>query len=159
MKQPLVALAGGVGAARFLSGFPPDDLFVVVNTADDTQLHGLHISPDLDTVTYTLAGLSDPGQGWGLRDDTFHCLEELGRRNMQTQKVGRIGHGVGLESTEYPSLALGESIVLEPGMIFACNPNYVTSFGFFNSEENLVITPTGNGILSKPEARDEVFVI
>lgn len=87
------------------------------------------------------------------------CLEELGRRNMQTQKVGRIGHGVGLESTEYPSLALGESIVLEPGMIVACNPNYVTSFGFFNSEENLVITPTGNDILSKPEARDEVFVI
>ncbi len=87
------------------------------------------------------------------------CREELARRGLQTQKVGRIGHGVGLESTEYPSLALGETIALEPGMIFACNPNYVTASGYFNSEENLVITPTGNDVLSKPEARDEVFVI
>lgn len=87
------------------------------------------------------------------------CQEELARRNMQTQKVGRIGHGVGLESTEYPSLALGETLVLEPGMILACNPNYVTEVGFFNSEENLVITPAGSDVLSKPEARDEAFVI
>jgi len=87
------------------------------------------------------------------------CREELVRRKMQTQQVGRIGHGVGLECTEYPSLALGEDIRLEPGMIFACNPNYVTPVGFFNSEENLVITPTGNDVLSRPEAREEISVI
>ena len=79
MTRPLVALAGGVGAARFLSGFPPDDLVVIVNTADDAVLHGLHISPDVDTVTYTLAGLAHRRQGWGLQGDTFHCLHALGR--------------------------------------------------------------------------------
>jgi LPPG:FO 2-phospho-L-lactate transferase len=75
----IAALAGGVGAARFLSGFPPAELFVIGNTADDTEIHGLHISPDLDTVTYTLAGLSHPQQGWGLAGDTFHCLDALTR--------------------------------------------------------------------------------
>ena len=77
----IVALAGGVGAARFLDGLarviPPKDIFVIGNTGDDAEIHGLHISPDLDTVTYTLAGLADPVRGWGLRGDTFHNLEAL----------------------------------------------------------------------------------
>ncbi len=84
MKRLLVALAGGVGAARFLSGFPPDDLFIIGNTGDDCVLHGLHISPDLDTVTYTLAGLSHRKQGWGLAHDTFHCLDALTRLGSDT---------------------------------------------------------------------------
>src|SRR5215471_12914679 len=77
----IAALAGGVGAARFLDGLarviPPKDIFVIGNTGDDAEIHGLHISPDLDTVTYTLAGLADPARGWGLRGDTFHNLEAL----------------------------------------------------------------------------------
>lgn len=87
------------------------------------------------------------------------CQEALRRAGRTTQKVGRIGHGVGLESTEYPSLALGEMVPLEPGMVFACNPNYVTSIGYFNSEENLVVTETGYRILSEPAARAELPVI
>jgi len=83
MTSRIVALAGGVGAARFLAGLaplvPPRDLMIVVNTGDDTELHGLHISPDLDTVTYTLAGVAHPQQGWGLGGDTFACLESLSR--------------------------------------------------------------------------------
>lgn len=79
----VVALAGGVGAARFLDGLarvlPPERVFIIGNTADDAEIHGLHISPDLDTVTYTLAGLSDPKRGWGIRGDSFRCLEALGR--------------------------------------------------------------------------------
>ncbi len=79
----VVTLAGGVGAARFLDGFvrviPPERVFIIGNTADDTEIHGLHISPDLDTVTYTLAGLANPQHGWGLRGDSFRCLEALGR--------------------------------------------------------------------------------
>lgn len=79
----IVALAGGVGAARFLDGLvrvvPPKDVFVIGNTGDDAEIHGLHISPDLDTVTYTLAGLANPVHGWGLRGDTFHNLEALRR--------------------------------------------------------------------------------
>ena len=77
----IVALAGGVGAARFLDGLvrviPPKDVFVIGNTGDDAEIHGLHISPDLDTVAYTLAGLANPVHGWGLRGDTFHNLAAL----------------------------------------------------------------------------------
>ena len=78
-----VALAGGVGAARFLRGLvrvvPPAAVTVVVNTADDEVFHGLHVSPDLDTVTYTLAGAEHPEQGWGLAGETFATIEALGR--------------------------------------------------------------------------------
>lgn len=89
MKRRLVvALAGGVGAARFLDGLArvlaPERLFIIGNTADDAEIHGLHISPDLDTVTYTLAGLVDPQRGWGIRGDRFHCLEALGRLGAET---------------------------------------------------------------------------
>jgi LPPG:FO 2-phospho-L-lactate transferase len=74
-------LAGGVGGARFLSGLaeviPPNLITAVVNTGDDAEFYGLHVSPDLDTVMYTLAGLVNSESGWGLRDDTFTCLEEL----------------------------------------------------------------------------------
>ncbi|HTM49121.1 MAG TPA: 2-phospho-L-lactate transferase [Bryobacteraceae bacterium] len=81
MTGPVVALAGGVGAARFLDGLArvmdPGRLCIVGNTADDTEMYGLHISPDLDTVAYTLAGLANPEHGWGLEGDTFHCLDAL----------------------------------------------------------------------------------
>ena len=84
----LVALAGGIGAARFLEGLvkvtPPENVFIVGNTGDDTELHGLHISPDLDTVVYTLAGLANPAHGWGIRGDTFECLGSLGRLGAET---------------------------------------------------------------------------
>lgn len=79
----LVALAGGTGAAKFLRGLgqlvEPRDLSVVVNTGDDAQIWGLHVSPDLDTVTYALAGLIDEAQGWGVRDETFHALDHMAR--------------------------------------------------------------------------------
>ena len=81
MTGLIVALAGGVGAARFLDGLArivdPSRLWIIGNTADDTEQHGLHISPDLDTVAYTLAGLANPQHGWGLVGDTFHCLQAL----------------------------------------------------------------------------------
>ena len=84
----IVALAGGVGAARFLDGLtrvvPPQDVFVIGNTGDDAEIHGLSISPDLDTVAYTLAGLANPVHGWGLRGDTFHNLAALGRLGADT---------------------------------------------------------------------------
>lgn len=77
----IVVLAGGVGAARFLEGLVrvvrPEDITIIGNTGDDIELYGLHISPDLDIVTYTLAGIVDPERGWGVRGDTFHSLEML----------------------------------------------------------------------------------
>jgi LPPG:FO 2-phospho-L-lactate transferase len=76
-------LAGGVGAARFLRGLvrvvPPEKITVVTNVGDDIDLHGLHVSPDLDTITYTLAGAVHPEQGWGLADETFRVVEALER--------------------------------------------------------------------------------
>jgi LPPG:FO 2-phospho-L-lactate transferase len=82
-RRSIVALSGGIGAARFLNGLvrvvPPERLLIVGNTGDDTEQHGLHVSPDLDTVTYTLAGMSDPVRGWGIKDETFQCLESLRR--------------------------------------------------------------------------------
>lgn len=78
----IVALAGGVGGAKLADGLQRvagKSLTVIVNTADDFELHGLKISPDLDTVMYTLAGLADPERGWGIAGDTFTCLAMLKR--------------------------------------------------------------------------------
>ena len=79
----LVALAGGTGAAKFLRGLArlvdPRDLSIIVNTGDDAEIWGLHVSPDLDTVCYTLAGVIDEAKGWGVRDETFRALEHMVR--------------------------------------------------------------------------------
>ncbi len=79
----IVALAGGVGGAKLAHGLagilPPENLTVVVNVADDFELFGLTICPDLDTVMYTLAGIASPATGWGIAEDTFHCMESLVR--------------------------------------------------------------------------------
>jgi LPPG:FO 2-phospho-L-lactate transferase len=79
----VVALAGGVGGAKLAWGLaqilPPEHLTLIVNTADDFEHLGLHISPDLDTVMYTLAGLANPGTGWGVRDESWGMIEMLAR--------------------------------------------------------------------------------
>jgi len=79
----ITALAGGVGAARFLTGLiqlvKQEDLTIVVNTGDDVEFFGLHVSPDIDVVTYTLAGIVNNVQGWGVEGDTFECLSMLKR--------------------------------------------------------------------------------
>jgi len=79
----LVVLAGGVGAARFLAGLvavaPDAELTVIGNTGDDFTVHGLHISPDLDTISYSLAGLGDWERGWGLRGETWGAAEQFRR--------------------------------------------------------------------------------
>lgn len=79
----VTVICGGVGAARFLRGLlevvDSASVTAVVNVGDDTTLHGLEISPDLDTITYTLAGATDPERGWGLRDETWHAMDSLRR--------------------------------------------------------------------------------
>ncbi|HYH28570.1 MAG TPA: 2-phospho-L-lactate transferase CofD family protein, partial [Actinomycetota bacterium] len=79
----VVALAGGVGAGKLLRGLvrvvPPEDVTVIVNTADDLVLHGMHISPDVDSVLYWLAGVADRDRGWGRSGESFRALEELER--------------------------------------------------------------------------------
>ena len=79
----IAVLCGGVGAARFLRALagvvPAADVIGIVNTADDTVMHGLSISPDLDTIVYTLAAAIDPERGWGLRDESWRAMEALAR--------------------------------------------------------------------------------
>jgi len=84
----ILAIAGGVGGAKLALGLSrvlaPDQLTIVVNTGDDEIFHGLHVSPDLDTVTYALAGLTNRETGWGIADDSFRTLEALGRLGAET---------------------------------------------------------------------------
>jgi LPPG:FO 2-phospho-L-lactate transferase len=111
--RPVVVLAGGVGAARFLRGLvrvvPPEEITVIGNTGDDMWWHGLYIAPDLDTVTYWLAGVADESRGWGIRDDTFTAQAalaqltdrswfQLGDRDLATHlyRTGRLAAGVPL---------------------------------------------------------------
>ena len=84
----VTTLAGGVGAARFLEGLlqavPLADVTVISNTGDDEEFFGLHVSPDIDTVIYTLAGAIDPVQGWGLVGESYESLAALRRFGYQT---------------------------------------------------------------------------
>ena len=88
MTGKTLALAGGVGGAKLALGLSrilsPEQLCIVVNTGDDETFHGLHVSPDLDTMTYTLAGLVNPEMGWGVSGDTFNALEMLRRYGAET---------------------------------------------------------------------------
>ncbi|MBI4271442.1 MAG: 2-phospho-L-lactate transferase [Candidatus Rokubacteria bacterium] len=84
----VTAIAGGTGAAKLLRGLaaclPARDLTVVGNTGDDTEIWGLHVSPDLDTITYALAGRLDVARGWGLAGETFRCLESMAELGAET---------------------------------------------------------------------------
>jgi LPPG:FO 2-phospho-L-lactate transferase len=84
----VLAIAGGVGGAKLVVGLArvlsPDRLTVVVNTGDDELFHGLHVSPDLDSVTYAMAGLTNPDTGWGVADESFRTLGALGRLGAET---------------------------------------------------------------------------
>jgi LPPG:FO 2-phospho-L-lactate transferase len=128
----ITVLAGGVGAARFLAGLlqvvDPREVTAVVNVGDDTQLHGLHISPDLDTVTYTLAGAINPETGWGLVDESWQAMETLARyggatwfglgdRDLGTHlfRTGELARGAGLtEVTAAIAAAWGLDLCILP---------------------------------------------
>src|SRR5206468_4093016 len=114
-SRPVVVFAGGVGAARFLRGLvrvvPPDEIVVIGNTGDDMWWHGLYIAPDLDTVTYWLAGVADEVRGWGIRGDTFTAQAtlakltdaawfQLGDRDLATHlyRTGRLTSGASLHT-------------------------------------------------------------
>jgi LPPG:FO 2-phospho-L-lactate transferase len=81
--RKLTAFAGGIGAAKLLLGLaavmPAEDLTIITNTGDDIELYGLRISPDIDTVIYTLGGVINEATGWGIKGDTFECLEWMAR--------------------------------------------------------------------------------
>jgi LPPG:FO 2-phospho-L-lactate transferase len=152
----ITALAGGVGAARFLSGLvrviPEKELSVIVNTGDDIELYGLHISPDLDIVSYTLAGMVDEEKGWGLRGDTFRCLEmlksfgfetwfNLGDKDLATHlyRTGLLKSGLKLsEVTAKISRALGLKVKVLPMTDDRCETWVTTETGSTHFQEYMV---------------------
>ena len=126
----IAVLAGGVGAARMLAGIlqvrEPSQVTAIVNVGDDLELHGLRISPDLDTITYTLAGEINPETGWGLRGESWQAMDTvrryggvswfgLGDRDLGTHlhRTHRLGEGATLTevTADSPAAAAG----LEPG--------------------------------------------
>jgi len=161
----ITALAGGVGAARFLTGLvklvDEHDLSIIVNTGDDIELFGLHISPDIDIVAYTLAGIVDEEKGWGIRGDTFQCLEALRRLNQETWfnigdrdmathifRTSLLKKGLKLsEVTAEVSRALGLKMTILPMTDDKFETRIVTGEGSIHFQEYLV----------KRGARDEVL--
>lgn len=102
----MTALAGGVGAAKFLRGLlavtEPSGVTIIGNTGDDATFHGLHVSPDLDIVTYTLAGIVHPSTGWGIAWDTTHALEQMARLGIDTWfRLGDRDLGIHLARTSW----------------------------------------------------------
>ena len=132
MARRVVALAGGVGAARFLEGVvqvvPPQELTVIVNTGDDRDFFGLRVCPDLDIITYTLAGRINRDTGWGLTDESWNALDELrkfggetwfnlGDRDLATHlhRTQRLAEGASLvEVTAEITHAFGLQVQLLP---------------------------------------------
>ena len=161
----ITALAGGVGAARFLTGLvrlvKGEDLSVIVNTGDDIELFGLHISPDVDIVTYTLAGVVDEEKGWGIKCDTFCCLEalrklgceawfNLGDKDLATHmfRTSLLKKGFKLsEITAQISRALGLDVKILPMTDYKFETRIVTENGSVHFQEYLV----------KRGAKDEVL--
>jgi LPPG:FO 2-phospho-L-lactate transferase len=161
----LTALAGGVGAARFLTGLVQlvngKDLSIIVNTGDDIELFGLHISPDIDIVTYTLAGIVNEEKGWGIRGDTFHCLEtlkifnreawfNLGDKDLATHmfRTALLKNGLKLSDvTAQISRALGLKVTILPMTDDKFETRILTEIGSVHFQEYLV----------KRAAKDEVL--
>jgi LPPG:FO 2-phospho-L-lactate transferase len=165
VKAMITALAGGVGAARFLTGLVKlvneKDLSIIVNTGDDIEMFGLHISPDIDIVAYTLAGIVDENKGWGIRGDTFHCLEALRRFNREVWfnlgdkdlathilRTNLLKKGLRLsEVTAQISRALGLNVAILPMTDDKFETRIITEMGSVHFQEYLV----------KRGAKDEVL--
>jgi LPPG:FO 2-phospho-L-lactate transferase len=161
----IAALAGGVGAARFLTGLTKlvkeEDLSVIVNTGDDIELFGLHISPDVDIVSYTLAGIVDEEKGWGVRGDTFQCLDMLKKHGLDTwfglgdrdlathlYRTDRLKQGVTLSQiTDEVCDVLGLKVKILPMSNDKFETRVTTSEGSMHFEEYFV----------KKQAKDEVL--
>jgi LPPG:FO 2-phospho-L-lactate transferase len=161
----ITGLAGGIGAARFLTGLTryikEEDLSVIVNTGDDIELFGLHISPDIDILAYTLAGIVDEEKGWGIKGDTFQCLDtlkthgadtwfNLGDRDLATHiyRTDRLRQGLSLSQvTTEVCRALGLKVKILPMSNDKFETRIATHKGSIHFEEYFV----------KNQCRDEVL--
>ena len=156
MIKQVTCLAGGVGAAKFLQGLvkimPQENITVIVNTCDDIELYGLHISPDPDIVMYTLAGVVDEEKGWGIQGDSFNCLVMFQRYGLETWfKLGDkdlathiyrtklLKNGFSLDKvTQRLCEALGLKVKILPMTNEKAAPKIITDVGEMHFEEYLV---------------------
>jgi len=156
MTGHVVALCGGVGGAKLAQGLsmalPPEELSLIVNTGDDFQHLGLSISPDLDSVIYALAGLSDPVRGWGRRDETWTFMEalkglggeswfQLGDADlaMHVERSWRLSKGATLsEVTAHLCGALGIGVRVLPMSDDPVRTRVLTSEGWLDFQEYFV---------------------
>jgi LPPG:FO 2-phospho-L-lactate transferase len=156
MTGHVVALCGGVGGAKLAQGLsaalPPEELSLIVNTGDDFQHLGLSISPDLDSVIYALAGLSDPVRGWGRRDETWTFMEALkglggegwfqlgdGDLAMHVERTWRLARGATLsEVTAHLCRALGITIRVLPMSDDPVRTRVLTAEGWLDFQEYFV---------------------
>ncbi|NLE05022.1 MAG: 2-phospho-L-lactate transferase [Crenarchaeota archaeon] len=161
----ITALAGGVGAARFLSGLvkiiDEKDLSVIVNTGDDMQLYGLHISPDVDIVSYTLAGIVNEAKGWGIKDDSFNFLSSLkglgyetwfnlGDRDLATHMYRTLKLKQGLTLTQIAkevSTSLGVKATILPMTNDPFETHITTKDGLMHFEEYFVKKGSADEVL------------
>jgi len=152
----ITALAGGIGASKLLLGLanvmPPEDITIIANTGDDIELFGLRICPDIDTVTYTLAGAINEETGWGLKDDTFECLKwlelygeacwfNLGDRDLSTHilRTAALRGGRSLtEVTDRIRLFLGVRSTILPMTDFYTPTRVLTDEGEMHFQEYFV---------------------
>jgi LPPG:FO 2-phospho-L-lactate transferase len=156
MSGHVVALCGGVGGAKLAQGLsvalPPEELTLIVNTGDDFQHLGLSISPDLDSVIYALAGLSDPVRGWGRRDETWTFMEALkglsgeswfqlgdGDLAMHVERTWRLAQGAALsEVTAHLCRALGIAVRVLPMSDDPVRTRVLTAEGWLDFQEYFV---------------------
>lgn len=147
MKTKITCLAGGVGAARFLQGlarvFPEEDITIVINTGDDIEFYGLHISPDIDIVTYTFAGVVDEEKGWGIRNDTFNCLSMMQHYDYETWfNIGDRDFATHLYRTE--QLRKGSSLSEVTAVLAQAHSVKETILPMTNDKfETRIVTPKG----------------
>lgn len=152
----ITALAGGIGASKLLLGLagvmPPEDITVIANTGDDIELFGLRVCPDIDTITYSLAGVINEQTGWGLKDDTFECLRwleryggaswfNLGDRDLATHIFRTTGLGSGgslAEVTDQIRKSLGVRSMILPMTNSYTPTRMVTEAGEMHFQEYFV---------------------
>ena len=145
--RPYAVLCGGLGGSRFVDALAraagPEQVTAIVNVGDDVEILGLHVSPDLDTVLYTLAGILDEERGWGVRDETTNALEAAGRLGGETWfTLGDRDIGLHLVRTE----ALRDGVRLSAVTADLCRRTGVTSHIVPATDDPLrthLITPAG----------------
>jgi LPPG:FO 2-phospho-L-lactate transferase len=166
----IVVLAGGVGAARFLEGVvqvvPQEEITVIANTGDDREFYGLAVSPDTDIVMYTLAGIVDEKNGWGIRNDTYHTMQQLtsygnedwfllGDRDLATHihRTNRLKQGKTLsEITDELRQSLGLKLCILPMSNQPVATHIQTPAGLFHFEEYMIQRKCSD------EVQDVIFV-